>query len=82
MKEKPISFHSISSLDDKLHKKNEYQPLVKTILNNTKEICKIYEYEYEKIEITNMWINYSQKADMHAPHTILITFFWCLVSIS
>ena len=69
MKEKPISFHSISSLDNKLHKKNEYQPLVKTILNNTKEICKMYEYEYEKIEITNMWINCSKKADMHAPHS-------------
>ena len=52
----------------KLQEKKEYQPLVKTILDNTKEICKMYEYEYEELEITNMWINYSQKGDMHSPH--------------
>ena len=56
-------------MDNKLQEKKEYQPLVKTILDNTKEICKMYEYEYEKLEITNMWINYSQKGDMHNPHT-------------
>jgi len=69
MNEKQMQFSSKSSVDDNLHKKNEYQPLVKTILDNTKEICKMYDYQYEKIEITNMWINCSQKGDMHAPHT-------------
>ena len=68
MIEKQMTFHSTASVDNKLHEKNEYQTLVKTILDNTKEICKIYEYEYEKLEITNMWINYAQKGDMHSPH--------------
>ena len=65
---KEMTFHSTASLDNKLHKKNGYQKLVKTILDNTKEICKVYEYEYKELEITNMWINYSQKGDMHSPH--------------
>ena len=69
MRKREMSFHSTASVNNKLHKKNEYQTLVKTILNNTKEVCKIYEYEYEKLEITNMWINHSRKGDMHSPHT-------------
>ena len=68
MIEKQMTFHSTASVDNKLQEKKEYQPLVKTILDNTKEICKMYEYEYEKLEITNMWINYAQKGDMHSPH--------------
>ena len=68
MNKKALIFHSISSVNDKLQEKKEYQPLVKTILDNTKEICKMYEYEYEKLEITNMWINCSQKGDTHAIH--------------
>ena len=68
MNEQKMIVHSKASVDNKLQEKKEYQPLVKTILDNTKEICKMYEYEYEELEITNMWINYSQKGDMHSPH--------------
>ena len=68
MNEQKMIFHSTASVDNKLQEKKEYQPLVKTILDNTKEICKMYEYEYEELEITNMWINYSQKGAMHSPH--------------
>ena len=49
MNEQKMIFHSTSSDDNKLQEKKEYQPLVKTILDNTKEICKMYEYEYEKL---------------------------------
>jgi len=63
------NFHSKASVDNELHKKNEYQKLVKSILDNTKEICKMYEYEHKELEITNMWVNYSQKGDMHFPHS-------------
>ena len=66
---KQMNFHSKASVDNELHKKSEYQKLVKSILDNTKEICKIYEYEYKELEITNMWINHSQKGDMHSPHS-------------
>ena len=69
MNEQKMIFHSTASVDNKLQEKKEYQPLVKTILDNIKEICKMYQYEYEELEITNMWINYSQKGDMHSPHT-------------
>ena len=69
MKKREMTFHSTSSVNNKLHKKNEYQKLVKSILDSTKEICKMYEYEYKELEITNMWINQSQKGDMHYPHT-------------
>jgi len=68
MREQKMVFHSTSSMNIKLQEKKEYQPLVKTILDNTKEICRMYEYWYEKLEITNMWINCSKKGDMHSPH--------------
>ena len=68
MNKKSLVFHSTASVDNKLQEKKEYQPLVKTILDNTKEICRMYEYWYEKLEITNMWINCSKKGDMHSPH--------------
>ena len=48
MNEQKMIFHSTASVDNKLQEK-EYQPLVKTILDNTKEICKMYQYEYEKL---------------------------------
>ena len=68
MNEQKMIFHSTASVDNKLQEKKEYQSLVKTILDNTKEICRMYEYWYEKLEITNMWINCSKKGDMHSPH--------------
>ena len=68
MNEQKMIFHSTASVDNRLQEKKEYQSLVKTILDNTKEICRMYEYWYEKLEITNMWINCSKKGDMHSPH--------------
>ena len=35
----------------------------------TKEILHINQYEYEKVEITNMWGNLLSEGQSHAPHT-------------
>ena len=32
-------------------------------------MCKIYQYEYKKIDITSMWVNISQQGQVHPPHT-------------
>ena len=43
----PSNNLSSRSSDCNLQKRKEYEPLVDKILNTTKEVCKIYEYEYE-----------------------------------
>ena len=65
----PIPFHSRSSECNELQKKNEYKEIVDKILDVTKEVCKLYNYEYKSLEITNMWVNVSKKGDFHAPHS-------------
>ena len=38
------------------------------MVSTTKDIIKIYDWSYDKLEITNMWVNISQKGDAHMPH--------------
>ena len=64
-----LPFHSKTSKNNELQKKNEYKEIVDKILEVTKEVCKLYDYEYKSLEITNLWINFSQKGDYHSPHT-------------
>ena len=64
-----VIYHTRASKDNELHKKNEYKDLVNKILETTKEVCHLYDYEYKSLEITNLWINISQKGDCHSPHT-------------
>ena len=61
-------FVSSQSINNKLHEKKEYQPLVTKILNTTKEVCQLYKYTYKSLEITNLWINHSKKGASHNPH--------------
>ena len=66
---KPTHNTSTQSINNKINDKEEYKSLTNKILDTTKEICKDYEYRYEVLEITNMWVNYSSKGSMHRPHT-------------
>ena len=59
------------SVNNNLQKVNEFKPFVKKVHTLTKEMCKIYQYEYKKIDITSMWVNISQQGQVHPPHTIL-----------
>ena len=57
------------SIDNNLQKVNAFKPFVKKIHSVTKEMCKIYEYEYRKIDVTSMWMNISAPQAAHPPHT-------------
>ena len=65
----PSNRLSSRSVNSNLQKKKEYEPLVNKILNTTKEVCKLYEYEYKSLEITSLWINLAKTGDFHSPHT-------------
>ena len=60
---------SKQSVDNNLMNKKEYENLKNKILQTTKEVCKFYSYKYEKIDITNLWINFSAKGTTHNPHS-------------
>tara|TARA_Y100000816_G_scaffold192024_1_gene140007 strand:- start:61 stop:666 length:606 start_codon:yes stop_codon:yes gene_type:complete len=60
---------SKQSVDNNLMNKKEYENLKNKILQTTKEVCNFYLYKYEKIEITNLWINFSAKGTIHNPHS-------------
>ena len=64
-----IPFHSRTSKNNELQKKNEYKEIVDKILDVTKEVCKLYNYEHKSLEITNLWINMSDKGDFHSAHS-------------
>jgi uncharacterized protein (TIGR02466 family) len=55
--------------DDNLHTMSYFKPLANKILKYSKKILKGGGYEFEKIEITNMWGNLLNKGNSHAPHT-------------
>ena len=54
---------------DDLHKSLIFKPFVDEIALLHDSILQKLEYEYDKIEITNMWANRLCKSDSHAPHT-------------
>ena len=39
------------------------------VIEYTKEIIRLNQYEYEKVEITNMWANTLRRKESHPPHT-------------
>ena len=41
----------------------------KKIYNITEQICKRYEYLYDRLEFTGMWANKLVEGDIHPPHT-------------
>jgi uncharacterized protein (TIGR02466 family) len=57
------------SKNNNLQKQDIFNPFVKQIYYVTQEMCKRYEYEYNKIDITGMWINICEPHAAHPPHT-------------
>ncbi len=57
------------SENNNLQNMDVFSPFVKQVYSVTKKMCKTYEYEYRKIEITSMWINISEPSQAHPPHT-------------
>lgn len=39
------------------------------VIEYTKEIIRLNQYEYERVEITNMWANTLRRKESHPPHT-------------
>ena len=55
--------------EDDLHKSLIFKPLVDELTKIHELILQNLEYEYDKIEITNMWANHLYKSHSHSPHT-------------
>ena len=55
--------------DDDLHTMSYFKSLTDKILKCSEKILKDGEYQFEKIEITNMWGNVLKKGNSHPPHT-------------
>tara|TARA_B100001063_G_C16543210_1_gene442302 strand:- start:147 stop:725 length:579 start_codon:yes stop_codon:yes gene_type:complete len=58
-----------SEEEDQLFLLPNFKPLVDGVIESTTQILKKLKYEYDKIEITNMWANKMQSGDVHPPHT-------------
>ena len=59
----------IHQTQDDLHKLLIFKPLVDELTLMQDSIIRKLEYEYDKIEITNMWSNHLYKGESHPPHT-------------
>jgi hypothetical protein len=55
--------------DDDLHTMSYFRPLSEKIIDTSKTILKNGGYEFEKVEITNMWGNLLSEGNSHPPHT-------------
>jgi len=55
--------------EDELHMLSYFKLLKDKVLEVSEYILKSNEYEYKKIEITNMWANQMHDGEIHAPHT-------------
>ena len=60
--------HGYHSEDD-LHTLSYFDDFRDVVLNVNKTYMEDLKYEYDKLEITNMWGNTLQKGDAHPPHT-------------
>ena len=59
----------IHQTQDDLHKQQAFKPLVDELTLIHDSIIRKLEYEYDKIEITNMWGNILRYGSIHGPHT-------------
>lgn len=57
------------SKDDDLHTISYFRPLAEKILETSKTILTNSGYEFENVEITNMWGNILGAGNSHPPHT-------------
>jgi len=55
--------------DPDLHTKEEFKIFSDMVLERSKEIIKILDYDVEDIAITDMWGNVLEKGEAHPPHT-------------
>ena len=68
-KKQMLQYVQLNSKDYDLHMMSYFKPLANKILECSKKILKDGGYEFDKIEITNMWGNLLSKGQSHAPHT-------------
>ena len=57
------------SKDDELHNTSFFRALAEKIIETSKNILTNSGYEFEKVEITNMWGNLLSEGNSHPPHT-------------
>ena len=68
-KKQMLIYVQLKGKDDDLHRISFFRPLADKVLEYSKKILKDGGYEFDKIEITNMWGNLLSKGQSHAPHT-------------
>jgi len=66
--EEKFPYLARQSINNNLQKEKQFKQLANKILETTNEVCQLYSYEYDSLEITNLWINFSKKGAMHNPH--------------
>ena len=59
----------IHQTQDDLHKVQAFKPLIDELVLIHDTIIRKLEYEYDRIEITNMWGNILRYGSIHGPHT-------------
>ena len=57
------------SINDDLHTMSYFKPLSLKVLAYSEKILRHSGYEFDKLEITNMWGNLLNKGGDHSPHT-------------
>ena len=68
-KKQMLIYVQLKGKDDDLHRISFFRPLADKVLEYSKKILKDGGYEFDKIEITNMWGNLLSEGQSHAPHT-------------
>ena len=68
-KKQMLIYVQLKGKDDDLHRISFFRPLADKVLEYSKKILKDGGYEFDKIEITNMWGNLLSVGQSHAPHT-------------
>ena len=68
-KKQMLEYVQLQDEDDDLHRMSYFRSLADKVLEYSEKILKDGGYEFDKIEITNMWGNLLSEGQSHAPHT-------------
>ena len=68
-KKQMLEYVQLQDEDDDLHRMSYFRSLADKVLEYSEKILKDGGYEFDKIEITNMWGNLLSKKESHPPHT-------------
>jgi uncharacterized protein (TIGR02466 family) len=68
-KKQMLQYVQLKGKDDDLHRMSYFRSLTDKVLEYSEKILKDGDYEFDKIEITNMWGNLLSEGQSHAPHT-------------